>query len=117
MSRPATSAIIRLGPVKYNENNDSSLIVDVSEKQALSASLRALSSLDSIELLMSADQMSTLFDPLAVAELIRPLKTGSIFQITVLPGVNSNKQSFDPVNNAFLLAGLYAESERIEGNG
>mmetsp|Transcript_19837 Transcript_19837/g.57547 ORF Transcript_19837/g.57547 Transcript_19837/m.57547 type:complete len:271 (-) Transcript_19837:244-1056(-) len=113
------SALVLIGDASPNSGGDSTLTVDVKAKPDLSSCLRstARSSLESIEIVVSATDLSEIFDPLGLAGLIPSLKAGGSVAVRVVGADSDPSIDLAPISTAFLLAGLNAESERKEEGG
>mmetsp|Transcript_17382 Transcript_17382/g.28120 ORF Transcript_17382/g.28120 Transcript_17382/m.28120 type:complete len:258 (-) Transcript_17382:178-951(-) len=76
----------------------------------------APSSLDQLDVIVDASELSTLYNPMELANWVPLLKTDASVSIQV-KNANGGSVDLQPVNTSFLLAGLSSASERREADG
>jgi len=113
---PPSAGIVRIGGASNDAGAESTLTVDVKAKPDLSSCLRsaAPSSLERIEVIVNANDLGDLYDPLGLAGLVPFLKAGGSIAVRIVTDRGNSSIDLGPVSTSFLLAGLNAESERKE---
>jgi hypothetical protein len=76
------------------------------------------SSIDNLDIIVNANELSTLYNPMELASWVPLLKQNAAVSIHVLDASNLNGSlDLQPINTSFLLAGLSSASERREADG
>uniref|UniRef100_A0A6S9CHD9 Anamorsin homolog n=1 Tax=Ditylum brightwellii TaxID=49249 RepID=A0A6S9CHD9_9STRA len=128
MSQPDSAVIIRLNgaPFPNDDTTSTATTIHIASKSdlagALSSSPSPISpaSLNSIKLIVSVDDLSSFYDPMALASYVKYLKFGSAASISIYVVATSKRAEKDDlkvVTTSFLLAGLIAIGEKTEDNG
>jgi hypothetical protein len=107
------SATIQIG--SYSSDTSPEGVIHAPTKESLSTCL-STPSLESLTICINAHELSSHYDPLALASLVANLTPGGTLSIHA-PVKNEEAVDWDVITKSFLLSGLKAESEQRDGSG
>lgn len=114
-----SSLCLKLGSASAPEANSAySKVITATSADELASSRQGLtpSSLDQLNVVVSASDLGGLYNPMELANWVPFLKTDASVSIQVV-GADASSADLQPVHTSFLLAGLASASERREANG
>ena len=116
-----SSVCLQLGSANTANPTSYSKVVTaktVDELGSTKAGFDASSSIDNLDIIVNASDLSTLYNPMELANWVPFLKQNATVSIRVLGAANLNGSlDLQPVTTSFLLAGLSSASERREADG
>lgn len=113
LSNIMASATIEIG--SYSSDISPEGAIRAPTKESLSTCL-STPSLTSLTICINAHELSSHYDPLALASLVANLVPGGTLSIHA-PVKNEETVDWDVITKSFLLSGLKAESEQRDGTG
>lgn len=108
-----TSLSILLGTCADVPEDPATVLAKTKKELSEARTNATLSSIDNLEFVVQAEELSELYDPMELSAWTTALKPGA----TVSVSVKGAATDLQPIHTSFLLAGLAGTSERREADG